>query len=63
MSDTEYLLPDHWIRHHDLSSWRVMYDSYVGRVVQLVLDCGAKTVIEVGCGDGWNCGQLTNSGV
>jgi SAM-dependent methyltransferase len=58
----EYRLPDHWLLR-DESVWRLMHDAYVKRVVQLVVQSGARTVLEVGCGDGWNCAQLVNAGL
>lgn len=59
--DYDYKLPDHWILDYN-SIWTIMHHAYVARVVDLVRESGARTVIEVGCGDGWNCGQLAAAG-
>ena len=59
--DYDYNLPDHWILD-ETNIWTVMHHAYVARVVDLVRESGAKTVVEVGCGDGWNCGQLASAG-
>jgi len=57
-----YLLPYHWFLPKD-SIWTSIHDAYVSRVVDLVKESGAKRVLEVGCGDGWNCGQLAKAGL
>lgn len=54
-------LPYQWLRckrtmpmvHHDL---------YVGAAVEACRSCGGRRVIEVGCGDGWNCPLLIEAG-
>lgn len=60
--DYGYLLPDHWILSRD-NLWAIIHDYYVQRVVELIVKSGAKKVLEVGCGDGWNCGQLVKAGL
>ncbi|HEV8292542.1 MAG TPA: class I SAM-dependent methyltransferase [Tepidisphaeraceae bacterium] len=57
-----YLLPYHWFLPKE-SIWTSIHDAYVSRVVRLVVESGAKRVLEVGCGDGWNCGQLVKAGL
>lgn len=59
--DYDYNLPDHWILDKT-SIWTIMHHAYVARVVELVRESGAQKVVEVGCGDGWNCGQLASAG-
>lgn len=61
-SDYEYRLPDHWILSTE-DLFGVMHEAYVRRVVEIVRGTGAKRVLEVGCGDGWNCGKLVEAGV
>ncbi len=61
-SDYEYLLPDHWLPASDFA-YQIVRDYYVGRVVDLIVSSGAKSVLEVGCGDGWNCGKLVHAGL
>jgi len=64
-TDTElqgYLLPYHWFLPAE-SIWTSIHDAYVSGAVRLVVESGAKRVLEVGCGDGWNCGQLTKAGL
>lgn len=61
-NDYDYLLPDHWILPEE-HLWTVMHHHYVQRVVDLVKQSAAKRVLEVGCGDGWNCGQLVKAGL
>lgn len=58
----DYLLPDHWICPRDTLFWLV-HEAYVRRAVSIVVEAGAKRVLEVGCGDGWNCGVLVDAGV
>jgi len=60
--DYTYLLPDHWIQPQD-SIWTIMHNAYVGRVIELAKESGARRVIEIGCGDGWNCGQAVEAGL
>jgi SAM-dependent methyltransferase len=57
-----YALPYHWFLPKE-SIWTSIHDAYVSRVVDLVKQSGAKRVLEVGCGDGWNCGQLAQAGL
>lgn len=59
--DYTYLLPDHWLLNNR-NIWSIMHEEYVRRVIDLVAESGAKTVVEIGCGDGWNCGQLVKRG-
>ncbi len=62
-----YLLPDHWIVHesqpyHSAERlYRFMSEAYVARVVDLLIESGARRVLEAGCGDGWNCGRLVKA--
>lgn len=60
--DYSYLLPDHWLLK-DKNIWTMMHHAYVSRVVEIVKNSGAQRVIEVGCGDGWNCGQMVEAGL
>ena len=61
-ADYEYRLPDHWLLSED-SIWTMMHHAYVGRVVELVRERGARRVLELGCGDGWNSGKLAEAGL
>jgi 2-polyprenyl-3-methyl-5-hydroxy-6-metoxy-1,4-benzoquinol methylase len=60
-----YKLPDHWVLHElkndDL--FTMLHSAYVHRVIEIIKSSGAKTVLEVGCGDGWNCGEMVNAGL
>lgn len=60
--DYTYLLPDHWLLKEQ-NIWTMMHHAYVSRVVETIRDSGAKRVIEVGCGDGWNCGKMVEAGL
>lgn len=61
--DYAYRFPDHWILHEQKVD--TLFDrlnrAYVGRAVEIIKGSGASTVLEVGCGDGWNCGQLASA--
>jgi SAM-dependent methyltransferase len=35
----------------------------VRRAIDIIKASGAKTVLEVGCGDGWNCGEMSKAGL
>lgn len=63
--DYTYRFPDHWILHEQKSD--TLFDrlnrAYVGRAIEIIRSSGAKTVLEVGCGDGWNCGQMAAAGL
>jgi SAM-dependent methyltransferase len=58
----EYRLPDHWILDPK-NLWSVMHGRRVQAVVDQVVASGARTVLEVGCGDGYNCGRLADAGL
>ena len=59
-----YLLPDHWILPlREPNLWTMDHEAYVRRAVELVVQSGALNVLEVGCGDGWNCGKLAEAGL
>ncbi len=60
--DYTYKFPDIWLLDEDCI-WTIMHRAYIARVVDLVKDSGAKTVIDVGCGDGWSCGQMARAGL
>jgi 2-polyprenyl-3-methyl-5-hydroxy-6-metoxy-1,4-benzoquinol methylase len=65
VTDHDYLLPVHWIVHErdpDGLSTR-LHDYCVQRVVRIIRSAGAKTVLEVGCGDGWACGEMVKAGL
>ena len=57
-----YERPYHWFLPRD-SIWTRIHDAYVARAVQLVVESGATKVLEVGCGDGWNCNLLHTAGL
>jgi SAM-dependent methyltransferase len=57
-----YDLPYHWFLPRD-SVWTRIHDAYVRRAVQLVTETKPRRVVEVGCGDGWNCHQLVKAGI
>jgi 2-polyprenyl-3-methyl-5-hydroxy-6-metoxy-1,4-benzoquinol methylase len=62
--DYGYRLPDHWLLNEDSAThFPIMYHAYVDKVVELVKQSGAQTVLEVGCGDGWICGKLVEAGL
>ena len=60
-----YLLPDHWIipQRDNTGLWWLDHEAYVSRVCEIVKESGAKTVLEAGCGDGWNCQKLVECGL
>ena len=62
--DSDYRLPDHWILHYRMQGelFERLNNYYVGRVIEIIKQHGAKTVLEVGCGDGWNCSEMVKSG-
>lgn len=60
--DYAYLLPDHWVAGNT-TIWNVLHEEYVRRVVEIVAGSGARRVLEVGCGDGWNCAKLVEAGL
>jgi 2-polyprenyl-3-methyl-5-hydroxy-6-metoxy-1,4-benzoquinol methylase len=63
--DYSYTLPDHWImeKAEITSHFPILHEAYVSRVVGILKDTVARTVIEVGCGDGWNCHKLVQAGL
>lgn len=56
-----YDLPTHWIRT-PRSMPLVNHDLYVEAAIAQCEQCDGRRVIEVGCGDGWNCAQLADRG-
>lgn len=60
-----YLLPDHWVisLRDNVGLWWLDHEAYVERVCDIVQERGAQTVLEVGCGDGWNCARLADRGL
>jgi 2-polyprenyl-3-methyl-5-hydroxy-6-metoxy-1,4-benzoquinol methylase len=62
---TGYLLPDYWIVPlcDNTGLWRLDHEAYVERVCEIVKSSGAETVLEAGCGDGWNCHKLAERGL
>lgn len=60
-----YKLPDHWVLHemHSDDPFAILHAAYVRRAIQIIKASGAKTVLEVGCGDGWNCGEMVKAGL
>jgi SAM-dependent methyltransferase len=60
-----YKLPDHWVLHerHGDDLFAILHTAYVRRAIQIIRSAGAKTVLEVGCGDGWNCGEMVEAGL
>jgi len=60
-----YELPDHWIMplRDQTGLWWMDHEAYVARVCEIVKASGAKTVLEAGCGDGWNCQKLVECGM
>ena len=57
-----YLLPDHWVAPQD-RLWTKLHSVYVNRVVELLKNAGVHSLLEVGCGDGWNCGKAVEAGM
>lgn len=60
-----YKLPDHWVAHERYPNdvFTMLHSAYVGRAIEIIKKSGARTVLEVGCGDGWNCGQMVDAGL
>jgi SAM-dependent methyltransferase len=56
-----YRLPYHWFLPRE-SIWTTIHDACVASAVEAIVQGGARRVLEVGCGDGWNCGQLVKAG-
>lgn len=61
--DYSYRLPDHWLLDEKTNIGTLMHHAYVRKVVEIVASDGAQRVIEVGCGDGWNCAKLVERGL
>jgi SAM-dependent methyltransferase len=63
--DHGYKLPDHWVLHeqHQDKPFTLLHSAYVKRAIEIIKASGAKTVLEVGCGDGWNCGEMVAAGL
>lgn len=64
-ADYPYRFPDHWLNHErdpDMLFTR-LHSYYVGRVVEILSSAKAKTVLDVGCGDGWASGQMADAGL
>jgi 2-polyprenyl-3-methyl-5-hydroxy-6-metoxy-1,4-benzoquinol methylase len=61
--DYEYRFPDHWIDHELKSGslFEKLHRAYAARAIEIIKESGAKTVLEVGCGDGWICGQMVKA--
>src|SRR5712664_3784658 len=60
-----YPLPDHWVLHaqHSNDPFTMLHGAYVHRAIEIIKKSGAKTVLEIGCGDGWNCGEMVKAGL
>jgi len=60
-----YLLPDYWIVPlcDNTGLWWLDHEAYVERVCEIVKSSRAETVLEAGCGDGWNCHKLAACGL
>lgn len=58
-----YRLPDHWILplRETAGVWALDHECYVRRVIEILKEHRVRRVLEVGCGDGWNCGQLAKN--
>lgn len=56
-----YDLPTHWMRGRR-SMPLVNHDLYVEAAIAQCEACDGRRVIEVGCGDGWNCDLLSKRG-
>jgi len=63
--DYTYVLPDHWVGHALTpdAPFLKLHSYYVGRVIEILKAAGATTVLEAGCGDGWNVGQMVANGL
>lgn len=63
--DYTYRFPDHWLVHekHTDTLFERLSRTYVSRAIEIIKQSGARTVLEVGCGDGWNCGQMAKAGL
>jgi len=64
-ADYAYRFPDHWLVHEKYTDtlFERLSRAYVSRAIEIIKQSGAKSVLEVGCGDGWNCGQMAKSGL
>jgi 2-polyprenyl-3-methyl-5-hydroxy-6-metoxy-1,4-benzoquinol methylase len=60
-----YRFPDHWIDHEQKSGslFERLHQAYVSRAIEIIQASSARTVLEVGCGDGWNCGEMVKVGL
>jgi 2-polyprenyl-3-methyl-5-hydroxy-6-metoxy-1,4-benzoquinol methylase len=63
--DYEYRFPDHWIDHElkTGSLFEKLHGAYAARAIEIIKESGANTVLEVGCGDGWICGEMVKAGL
>jgi 2-polyprenyl-3-methyl-5-hydroxy-6-metoxy-1,4-benzoquinol methylase len=65
----DYTVPDHWRDHwildpeHPKHHGEVLHLVWVDRVVEIVKQSGARSVFEMGCGDGFNCSRLVEAGL
>jgi 2-polyprenyl-3-methyl-5-hydroxy-6-metoxy-1,4-benzoquinol methylase len=61
--DYAYRFPDHWIDHElkTGSLFEKLHRAYAARAIEIIRESGAKTVLEVGCGDGWICGEMVKA--
>ena len=65
----EYKVPDHWRDYwimdpeNPRSHWEITHSVYVDRVVEIVKESGSRSVLELGCGDGFNCNRLIEAGL
>lgn len=60
-----YLLPDHWVLHKTKpdDTFTVLHSAYISWVVSILKAAKVKTVLEVGCGDGWACNEMVKAGL
>jgi len=61
----DYRIPYHWILHQlpITGVWPLDHQVYTTRAVKLTMASNPAVVLEVGCGDGYNCGLLARQGV
>lgn len=61
----EYRYPDHWLLHEKDPDglFTLLHTAYVNRVIDILKAAGAQTVLDVGCGDGWNTGAMLKAGL
>lgn len=63
--DYSYRFPHHWIDHElkTGSLFEKLHAAYASRAIELIKKSGARDVLEIGCGDGWVCNEMSRAGL